>query len=66
MLEEHDNSEDLESDEEFKSLTTVRRKVQNKYIEDLKEIRTERMNIGIDSRLAHQKFDEDTRSLDFV
>ena len=66
LLEKHDKLEDLESDEEVKSLTTVRREVQNKYIGDLREIMNERMNIGIDSRLAHQKFDEDTRSLDFV
>ena len=66
LLEKHDTVEDFESSEEVKSLTTARREVQNKYIGDLKEIMNKRMNIGIDSVLAHRKYDEDTRSLDFV
>jgi len=66
LLEKHDKLEDLESDEEAKSLTTVRREVQNKYRADLKEIRNNRIKDGIDYRLADQKYDEATRSLDYV
>jgi hypothetical protein len=62
----HLTIEDLESSEEVKSLTTARREVQNKYIGDLREIMNDRMNIGIDSVLARRKYDEDTRSLDYV
>jgi len=65
LLKKYDTVADFESSEEVKSLTTVRRKVQNKYRADLKEIRNDRMNIGIDYRLADQKYDEAT-SLDFV